>query len=69
MKLHYAKSDDLVTVVFGSDHVAVAEARELKAAGFGQRKALKGCLGEWTLIARSHADFLQLASAIPKENL
>jgi len=67
MKLMDAKGDDLVTVMFGAERVAVAEARELKAAGFGQRKVTQGCLGEWTLLARSHPDFLQLTRAIPQE--
>lgn len=67
MKLRDAKGDDLVTVTFGAEHVAVAEARELKAAGFSQRKVIQGCLGEWTLLARSHSDFQRLARAVPPE--
>lgn len=66
MKLRYVKSDDLVTVRFGTQY-AVAEARELKAAGFGFRQAHKGCLGEWTLGARSPRDFQELIRLVPSQ--
>lgn len=67
MKLYHAKNADIVTVKFGDSSYAVAEARELKAAGFGAREARKGCLEEWTLEARSRRDFERLIRFIPKE--
>jgi hypothetical protein len=67
MKVRYARNDDIVTVRFGTLFYAVAEARELKAAGFGARQARKGCLEEWTLVARSRRDFERLIRYIPEE--
>ncbi|MBC8095989.1 MAG: hypothetical protein H7Y43_09270 [Akkermansiaceae bacterium] len=60
MKLRYAKNDDIVTVRFGQKCYAVAEARDLKAAGYASRSAVKGHLGEWTLRAKSWRDFQRL---------
>lgn len=67
MKLQRVPNDDIVTVRYADTHYAVAEAHELKAAGFGQRDAVKDCPGEWIIQARSQRDFESLAAAIPVE--
>jgi hypothetical protein len=67
MKLRNARNDAIVTVKFGDSSYPVAEARELKAAGFGARQARKGCLEEWTLVARTRGDFERLIRFIPEE--
>ena len=67
MKVQRIPNDDIVTVRYAATHFAVAEAHELKAAGFGQRDAARDCPGEWIMHARSQRDFVSLAAAIPVE--
>jgi hypothetical protein len=49
MKLRNARNHAIVTVKLGDSSYAVAEARELKAAGFGARQAAKAAWwnGPW----------------------
>lgn len=63
-------NNDIVTIQFAASHHAVAVARELKAAGFGDREVVKGYpgTGEWTLRAKSRRDFERLSRAIPEEH-
>lgn len=65
MKLRRIKNDEIVTVRYTDGHYAVAEAHELKAAGFSDREVTRDCPEEWTLQARSYQDFLRLASSVP----
>jgi hypothetical protein len=65
MKLQRAPNDDIVTVRFAVTHWALAEAQELKGAGFGQRVVTKDFPGEWSLIAQPRRDFDALARPIP----
>jgi hypothetical protein len=57
--------DKEIVVVRHKRHFAVAEARELKRAGFGQRKAVRVMPGEWRLLAESFQDFQRLATTTP----
>ena len=65
MKLRIAQDDDIVTVRLGARVYALAEARELKAAGFGGREGSRDRPGEWTVLGRSRDDFDRLTRAIP----
>lgn len=67
MKLERIPNDDIVTVRYGATYQAIAEAQELKLAGFGQRDVTKDYPGEWTMRAASWRDFEALADAIPDE--
>ena len=65
MNLQRIPNDDIVTVRYEATHCAVAEAHELKSAGFGQRNVTKDFPGEWTMRAQSLRDFESLAQAVP----
>jgi hypothetical protein len=66
MKLIRVSTDDIV-IVRHERHFAVAEARELKSAGFGQRQVVRVMPGEWHLQARSYPDFQRLVAPIPDD--
>lgn len=66
MKLSRVPVDEIVVVQY-ERHFAIAEARELKRAGFGLRQAVQVMPGEWRLTATSRQDFQHLAAAIPAE--
>ena len=67
MKLEKAKDNDIVTIRLGPRKYALAEARELKSAGHGGRRAHNLHTGEWTLIARSELDFKTLTHCVPRQ--
>lgn len=66
MKLARVRSDQIVVVKLSTRHHIVAEARELKGAGFGQRNVVLIMPGEWRLRAESYEDFQLLAAAVPR---
>jgi hypothetical protein len=67
MKLQRIGNDHIVTIQFGNRHYAVAEARELKRAGFGALEVTGGFWGEWKLRVRTLGEFKRLAKHIPQE--
>ena len=64
MKVSQVQDEEIV-VVRHKRHFAIAEARELKLAGFGQRQTVCVMPGEWRLQAESFRDFQRLAVAVP----
>lgn len=66
MELSRIPADQIVVVQY-ERLFAIAEARELKEAGFGKRRVACVMPGEWRLPAASYRDFQCLAAAVPED--